>query len=173
MISIVLLVLVVTLFSGVIITGNFDPNINVSLPRKSFANVFGNVSTENMSGEKPELLENNHTLEVKVNKNRFEAGEAVIITVRNSGVGTLTFPDSALGLMIQNVVTKERFGFFAAQVLTSLKPGESKSIKWDQRGLDGTQVDMGRYTVSVSTIPDQNLSPLSADSYFEIDNNSK
>jgi hypothetical protein len=173
MISILLLVLVVALFSGVIIIGNFDSNINVNLPKKSFANVFGNMIKGNMSDEKPVLLEKNQTLEVKVNKNRFVAGETVIITVKNNGVETLTFPDSALGLMIQNVVTKERFGFFAAQVLTPLKPGESKSIKWDQRGLDGTQADMGAYTVSVSTIPDQNLSPLSADSHFEIENNSK
>jgi hypothetical protein len=173
MISIFFLVLVVTLFAGVLIIGNFDPTANVNLLKKSFANVFGDLSTENMSSDKPKLPEKNHTLEVKVNKNRFVAGETVIITVKNNGAETLTFPDSALGLMIENVVTKERFGFFAAQVLTSLKPGESKSIKWDQHSIDGTQAEMGKYTVVVSTIPEQNLSPLSADSHFEIENISK
>jgi hypothetical protein len=53
-------------------------------------------------------------------------------------------------------------------VLTSLEPGRSTSLEWDQHGLDGSQADAGEYNVSVTTIPDQNIPPLSANSYFQI-----
>jgi hypothetical protein len=122
----------------------------------------------NKSDDKPMYLGVNNSLELWTNKDTFEPGETIIITVKNNGAQPLTFPDTALGLTIVNVETKERFSFIAAQVLTLLQPGQSKSIEWDQRGLDGIQVKEGEYRVSVKTIPDQKLSAISAYSQFQI-----
>ena len=107
-------------------------------------------------------------LEIRTNKNTYEPGETIIITVKNTGAQPLTFPDAALGLMIINIETKESFSFIAAQVLTLLQPGQSKSIEWNQRGLDGIQVKEGEYRVSVKTIPDQKIPAISVYSQFQI-----
>jgi hypothetical protein len=91
-----------------------------------------------------------------------------LLQLKNNSEQPLTFPDAALGLVIVNVKTKESFSFIASQVLTLLQLGESESIEWDQRGLDGIQIKEGEYRVSVKTIPDQKLSPISAYSQFQI-----
>jgi hypothetical protein len=113
----------------------------------------------------------NSILELRLNKNNFRPGETITIAVKNNGFETLTFPDAALGLMIENVGTKEIFGLMAAQVLTSLQPGEIKKIELNQSSLVGFQVNNGKYKVSVKTVPDQNLRSLSAYSYFQVHEN--
>jgi hypothetical protein len=159
-------VLCFSLIVGMLFIGNHASNI--ILTRTSFAS----INMVNKTSGDPEHRGTNNILELRMNKNTYRPGETVSITVKNNGVETLTFPDAALGLTIENVGTKESFGFIAAQVLTSLKAGESKSVKWDQRGLDGIQVSRGVYKVSVKTIPDQKLSTLSANSQFRINDNS-
>jgi hypothetical protein len=137
--------------------GAFYPN-----PLFTSVSGIGNLDT---------VIENSDTkmgLEIRPNKNIFRPGETVIINARNNGAEPLTFPDASLGLMIENIKTKESFGLISAQVLTSLEPGQSTSLEWDQHGLDGSQAKAGEYKVSVTTIPDQNTSPLSVNSYFQI-----
>ena len=129
----------------------------------------GNLDTVNRSQDG--VIEDSETkkgLEIWPNKNIFRPGETVIITARNNGAEPLTFPDASLGLLIENIKTKESFGLISAQVLTSLEPGQSTSLEWDQHGLDGNQAKAGEYKVSVTTIPDQNTPPLSVNSYFQI-----
>src|SRR5215208_2773599 len=130
----------------------------------------GNLDTVNRSQDG--VIENSETkksLEIRPNKNIFSPGEMVIITAGNNGTEPLAFPDASLGLLIENIKTKESFGLISAQVLTSLEPGRSTSLEWDQHGLDGSQAEAGEYKVSVTTIPDQNTPPLRASSYFQIE----
>jgi hypothetical protein len=146
------------------ILGAFYPN-----PLFTSISGIGNLDTVNRSQDG--VIENSETkkgLEIRPNKNIFRPGETVIITARNNGAEPLTFPDASLGLLIENIKTKESFGLISAQVLTSLEPGQSTSLEWDQHGLDGSQAKAGEYKVSVTTIPDQNTPPLSVNSYFQI-----
>lgn len=160
------LLLYSAIFIVVIIIGNLSPCV----PPKtaSLIGIFDIANAQNKSDNGPKYLGVNNGLEIWTNKNTFAPGETIIITVKNNGAQPLTFPDAALGLMIVNAETKESFSFIAAQVLTLLQPGESKSIEWDQRGLDGIQVKQGEYRVSVKTIPDQILSAISVYSQFQI-----
>jgi hypothetical protein len=154
------------IFIGTLIISNLSSN--APLETTSLIGIFDIVNASNKSDNGTKYLGVNNGLELRTNKDTFEPGETIIITVKNNGRQPLTFPDAALGLMIANVETNETFSFIAAQVLTLLQPGQSKSIKWDQRGLDGIQVKEGEYGVSVKTIPDQKLSTISAYSQFQI-----
>lgn len=90
-------------------------------------------------------------LTITTDKKTYQPGEIVIITVKNSGVEPLTFPNSALGLKVENSITKEKYPIFSAQVITTLDSGGEKSLKWDQTDSSGNQVKEGRYTAFVSS----------------------
>ena len=66
------------------------------------------------------------SLEITADKEIYEPGDAVIITVTNTGDEPLDFPDAALGLQIKNVDTGEVFPIDAAQVVTTLEPGQTR-----------------------------------------------
>lgn len=51
---------------------------------------------------------------------------------KNSGTELLTFPNSILRLTIENAVTHEKYPLFAAQVITTLDSGGTKTLKWNQ-----------------------------------------
>jgi archaellum component FlaG (FlaF/FlaG flagellin family) len=162
-------VLCSTIIIGILVTSILASNM--ILTKSSFASTLASMKTLNKSIGDPEYREINSILELRLNKNNFRPGETVTIVVKNNGFETLTFPDAALGLVIENVRTKEIFSLMAAQVLTSLQPGEIKRIELDQSSLVGLQVNNGKYKVSVKTIPDQNLRSLSAYSYFQVQEN--
>ena len=82
----------------------------------------------------------------------YSMGEPVIVTVRNIGDQTLTFPDSALGLEIQHVGSGQKYSVAAAQVITDLPPDESKEITWDEGA------PAGDYTATVRTTAEDNIS---------------
>jgi hypothetical protein len=145
------------------ILGAFYPN-----PLITAISGTDNLDTVNSQDGVIENSETKKGLEIRPNKNIFRPGETVIITARNNGAEPLTFSDASLGLLIENIKTKESFGLISAQVLTSLEPGQSTSLESDQHGLDGSQAKAGEYKVSVTTIPDQNSPPLSTNSYFQI-----
>ena len=139
-------------------------------PSPLITSISGNGNLDTVNRSQDGVIENSETkkLEIQPNKNIFRPGETLIITARNNGAEPLTFPDASLGLLIENIKTKESFGLISAQVLTSLEPGQTTSLEWDQHRLDGSQAEEGEYKVSVTTIPDQNTPPLSANSYFRI-----
>jgi hypothetical protein len=60
----------------------------------------------------------------------YNIGDPVLITVENNDDESLTFPDAALGLQVQNTETDSEYSVMAAQVVTELGPGESKTITW-------------------------------------------
>ena len=74
-------------------------------------------------------------LEITADKEIYEPEDVVAITITNTGDEPLEFPDSALGLQIKNVDTGEVFPLAAAQVITTLEPGESKTFEFTYEDL--------------------------------------
>ena len=60
----------------------------------------------------------------------YNTGDPVLITVKNNDDESLTFPDAALGLQVQNTDTDREYSVMAAQVVTELDLGESTTITW-------------------------------------------
>jgi hypothetical protein len=43
-----------------------------------------------------------------------------------------------------------------SQVMSELKPGESKTVQWDQKDIDGKQAQAGTYNAKTSSAIDEN-----------------
>jgi uncharacterized membrane protein len=116
-----------------------------------------NPSVQNASQEAQEFvtdrteIDGTDVLVVTTSEAEYGPGEPVAITVRNIGDQTLTFPDAALGLQIENVQTGQDYGVQAAQIITELRPDESKTITWDE------DAPAGDYTATVHTTADQGI----------------
>lgn len=126
------------------------------------AEIIGNnPAVQNVTQEAKEFLNNNiqgsgdssSVLVITTSEARYRIGEPVAITVKNIGDETLTFPDSAGGLKIQNMNTGQMYNVVvAAQVTTELEPGASRTITWNQEDGNGNNVPTGDYTATVQTI---------------------
>ena len=131
-------------FSGLIrgaeIIGNNPAVQNVTQEAKEFLN--GNLQGSSSSSS---------ALVITTNEARYRIGEPVTITVKNIGDGTLTFPNSAAGLKIQNMNMGQIYNVAAAQVMTELGPGASRMITWNQEDGNGNNVPTGDYTATVQT----------------------
>ncbi|HEX2306536.1 MAG TPA: hypothetical protein VHH33_09635 [Nitrososphaeraceae archaeon] len=90
-------------------------------------------------------------INITTDKQIYNPGDKVSISIKNTGSEELTFPNSALGLTIRNVASNELYPILSAQVITILGPGDSKSLEWDQMGIDGNQAPSGNYTASVNS----------------------
>jgi hypothetical protein len=90
-------------------------------------------------------------INISTSKPTYKFGEIVNITIKNVGTDPLTFPNSILGLKIENAKTHEKYPLFSAQVITTLDSGGSKSLKWNQKDSFGNQVEEGNYTASTSS----------------------
>jgi len=55
---------------------------------------------------------------------------------------------------------------FGSQVMSELRPGESKTVQWDQKDIDGKQVQAGTYNAKTSSA--NNTSPIAASTTFTI-----
>jgi hypothetical protein len=114
---------------------------NESLSSQSSGNASENSAINNN--------ETNSVLIMDTDRSIYAPGESVNITISNTGNQELTFSNSALGLTIRNALTNETYPIFSAQVITTLGPGDSKSVTWDQIGGDGQQVPKGDYVASL------------------------
>ncbi len=85
----------------------------------------------------------------------YSLGEPVIITVKNIGPESLSFRDSALGLQIEHIGSDQKYRLAAAQVITELEPGESKTITWNPQD---ENAPAGNYIAMVHTTGDDNVS---------------
>lgn len=94
---------------------------------------------------------NEEMLDLETDKQTYNAGEIVSILITNKGSGELTFPNSALGLTIKNLASNELYPILSSQVITILGPGDSKSLRWDQIGVNGNQAPAGNYSASVDS----------------------
>ncbi|CAN5604350.1 hypothetical protein BH18THE1_BH18THE1_07870 [soil metagenome] len=90
-------------------------------------------------------------INITTDKQIYNSGEIVGISIKNLGSEQLTFPNSALGLKIRNLASNELYPILSSQVITILGPGDSKSLQWDQIGIDGNQAPSGNYSVSVNS----------------------
>jgi hypothetical protein len=116
---------------------------------------------------------NNSTLQITTDKQRYMQGETVIVTIKNNLKIPLEFPDSILGLNIENVKTGQKAGLLAAQVISELKPNESKTFHWDQRDTNANQAEPGIYKVESSSMTKNlhNTQPVTANTTFNISRN--
>lgn len=114
-------------------------------------------STKNVSNSGETLLNEVgnqgqfQAIDITTDKSIYVPGEAVNITIRNTGTEPLTFPNAALGLRIENSKTHEKYPLFSAQVITTLDSGGKKSVNWDQMDSNGKNVRPGNYTATTST----------------------
>jgi hypothetical protein len=90
-------------------------------------------------------------INITTDKQTYNPGEIVGISIKNLGTEQLTFPNSALGLKIKNLASNELYPILSSQVITILGPGDSKSLQWDQMGIDGNQAPSGNYSASVNS----------------------
>jgi len=90
-------------------------------------------------------------INITTDKQTYNSGEIVGISIKNLGSEQLTFPNSALGLKIRNLASNELYPILSSQVITILGPGDSKSLQWDQIGIDGNQAPSGNYSASVNS----------------------
>jgi flagellar hook assembly protein FlgD len=146
------------------------------------AEIIGNSpAVQNVTEEAKEFLRgnmqpssNSNVLLITTNEAIYSIGEPVIITVRNIGAEMLTFSNSALGLEIQNINTGHTYNVAAAQVITELEPGTSRTITWNQEDGNGNNVPTGSYTATVQQQqqamppPSSSAQSVSAQVSFEI-----
>jgi flagellar hook assembly protein FlgD len=142
------------------------------------AEIIGNnPAVQNVTQEAKEFLDNNiqrssgssNVLVITTNEARYRIGEPVTITVTNIGDETLTFPNSAVDLKIQNMNTGQIYSVIAAQVTTELQPGASRMLTWNQEDDNGNNVPAGSYTAIVQGILSSSSSQsVSAQVSFEI-----
>jgi hypothetical protein len=103
----------------------------------------------NQVGEQGQILQNGTSLIMTTDQTIYSPGETVNFTMTNTGEEPLTFPNSALGLMIRNLATNESYPIYSAQIITTLNPNESSSIIWDTVASNGNLVPPGDYIASV------------------------
>src|SRR6185503_21167522 len=106
-----------------------------------------NPAVQNASEETKDFIEDkvsNALFIVTTERSDYQRGDAILITVMNNGDEKETFPDAALGLQVKNVDTGRSYNVLAAQVITDLDPGESKTITWQD-----DSAPAGKYVASV------------------------
>ena len=103
----------------------------------------------NQVGEQRQIFQNGTSLIMTTDQTIYSPGETVNFTMTNTGEEPLTFPNSALGLMIRNLATNESYPIYSAQVITTLNPNESSSVIWDTVASNGNLVPLGDYIASV------------------------
>jgi hypothetical protein len=79
-------------------------------------------------------------------------------------------------LVFSNNKTGQEAGLLASQVMSQLSPNQSKTIQWDQKDIDGKQVQPGTYDARTSLGASSNSSsvpPVAASTSFAIKGNPK
>jgi hypothetical protein len=133
------------------------PQLGNGTPECNSNSITTNEST-NTVGNSGETLLNEvgnqgqfQAIDITTDKSTYVPGEAVNITIRNTGTAPLTFPNAALGLRIENSKTHEEYPLLSAQVITTLDSGGKKSVNWDQIDSSGKNVRPGNYSATTST----------------------
>jgi hypothetical protein len=108
--------------------------------RKSVVENSKTVKTHKARMTGPPSAELQISIELNDGKNVFQRGEIIKITVTNIGEKPVTLPNAAPWSIYQLKDNKYTLVFspVAAQVLTSLNPGEAKSWTWNQKLNDGS-----------------------------------
>ena len=80
----------------------------------------------------------------------FKQGEEIKIRIVNSGTTTLIFSDASYGLKITGLFGVPMYSPVAAQMISSLDPGDEIEFSWDQIRNDGDIILEGLYKISVN-----------------------
>jgi hypothetical protein len=141
----------------------------ILLPAKIYAqnqSIQGTPQEYNISGDQQQGFKNgtgsenflktnsnqvNSPLIMTTDKTVYSPGEIVNITITNTGIEPLTFPNAALGLTIRNVATNQTYPIFSAQVITTLDANESTSVTWGPISLNKSEVPPGDYVASLKS----------------------
>jgi hypothetical protein len=100
-------------------------------------------------------------LTISTDKAVYRQGENITFTVRNNSFNSLQFPNPGLGFRIMNLDTGEdvSLGWLSPQVIHSIQPLSSQTIRWDQTQSSTIEekpfgrelVKPGNYVASVRT----------------------
>ena len=88
------------------------------------------------------------SLSIVTEKFDFKQDESIQIRIINSGTNELTFPDSSYGLKITGLSGILMYSPIAAQVISTLDPGDEIIFFWDQIKNDGDAALEGVYKIS-------------------------
>jgi PKD repeat protein/subtilisin family serine protease len=144
-----------SLAAGASVTLTFSLTLSTSPETfTAIADVLGQVAESN---------EENNTRQVTItgivpapqgrlstDKTSYVLGETVRITFQNTGSVTIELPNTA-PWVIKDASGQIVFAPAAAQVITQVAPGETKTWSWDGRDNSGRQVPPGTYTVELTT----------------------
>ena len=90
------------------------------------------------------------SVSIVTEKSDFKKGEGINIRIVNSGTTLLTFSDDSYGLRITGLSGILMYAPSAAQVISSLEPGDEIRFSWDQIKNDGDVALEGLYKISVT-----------------------
>lgn len=135
--------------------------LNFSLPLSTSPETF--TATADVFNQVAESNEGNNTRQVTVtgitptpqgrlstDKSTYTPGETVQIAFQNTGSVTIELPNSA-PWTIKDGLGRVVFTPIAAQVITNVAPGETRTWSWNGRDNFGNYVAPGTYTVELST----------------------
>ena len=98
------------------------------------------VYAQNVSSQTTQAGQtSNEVLNVTTDKNSYLPGEVINITVKNSGTEPLKFPDSILGLTIENTVTHEKAPLFAGRSHNHIRFWSNKNTQLGSKGFFRTE----------------------------------
>ncbi|HEY7777500.1 MAG TPA: hypothetical protein VIA09_03075 [Nitrososphaeraceae archaeon] len=85
---------------------------------------------------------------VETDKSRYKIGELVQIEIKNISDEVINFINGGFGLEI-NLKDSIVWSLIGPDVLTPLRPNESKTVEWNQINNDNEQVPPEQYLASV------------------------
>jgi hypothetical protein len=88
--------------------------------------------------------------EITTDEETYDSEDTVTINVTNNGNESLEFPNSLLGLVIENLDTGDIFPLASAEVITTLEPGESRTLEFTYEELVN-EIGTGTIEARVST----------------------
>ena len=89
------------------------------------------------------------SVSIVTEKSDFKKGDDINIRIVNSGTTSLIFSDDSYGLRITGLSGILMYAPTAAQVMSSLEPGDEISFSWDQIKNDSDVALEGLYKISV------------------------
>jgi len=102
------------------------------------------------------VFQEGSSISIVTEKIDFELGEQIHIKIVNSGTIPLTFPDASYGLKVTGLDGVLFYTPMAAQVISTLEPKEEKTIVWNQKRMDGSDLLEGFYKIVVEGFDHEN-----------------
>jgi len=102
------------------------------------------------------VFQEGSSISIVTEKTDFELGEQIHIKIVNSGTIPLTFPDASYGLKVTGLDGVLFYTPMAAQVISTLEPKEEKTIVWNQKRMDGSDLLEGFYKIVVEGFDHEN-----------------